>query len=227
MGKSAEAIWNEVWEGKAAGSVISALREFYSGRLQQLIVPHITAHSRVLELGCGTATLLLSLAPRVHDVIGLDISSRGLAIAENHRSQMGIVNARFIKADCRAVPFHGEFDVVYSAGLIEHFFDDDHVIVRQHVAASKPGGIVIMSVPYAFTLHGLHYLLTRPRVTRRFWPWSQERYFQKFYSRRSLRALGRKVGLPFRVYFLRPWPVGLLLGILVLEIVNVDQKVKL
>lgn len=222
MGKSAEAIWDEVWKGGAAGHAITVLREFYSGRLRQLILPHIGKSARVLELGCGTATLLLSLAPQVKEVVGLDLSAQGLAIAERHQREFGIQNATFIKGDCRELPLRGEFDVVYSAGLIEHFFDDDIAIVRQHLAAVRPGGMAIMSVPYAFTLHGLHYLLTRPALTRRFWPWSQERYFQKFYSRRTLRAVGKKIGGAFRVYFLRPWPVGLLLGILVLEISKVD-----
>lgn len=227
MRKSAEAIWDEVWEGKAAGRVITTLREFYSGRLRQLIAPHIDGRSRILELGCGTATLLLSLAPRAREVVGLDISSEGLKIAQGHQARQGVANARFVKADCQNVPFENEFDVVYSAGLIEHFFDDDVAIVRQHLKAVKPGGRAIMSVPYAYTLHGLHYMFTRPKFTRRFWPWSQEQHFQKFYSRQRLRAVGRKAGYPFRVYFLRPWLVGLLLGILVLEISKVDQKSKL
>lgn len=227
MEKSAEAIWDDVWQTAAAGRTISALREFYSGQLRELIAPHINSRSRVLELGCGTATLLLSLAPRVKEVVGLDISSEGLKIAQSHQREQEVANVSFVKADCRAVPFREEFDAVYSAGLIEHFFDDDIAIVRQHLAAVKGGGVVIMSVPYAFTLHGLHYALTRPKLTRRLWPWSQERYFQKFYSRRSLRAVGKKAGYPFRVYFLRPWPIGLLLGILVLEISKVDEKSKL
>ena len=213
-----EAIWDGVWQTAAARPFITSLREYYSSKLRNLIGPHISPNARVLELGCGTATLLLSLAPHVQEAVGLDISPEGLKIAEGHRVEAGIANAKIIRGDCQDVSFTGEFDVVYSAGLIEHFFDQDIEIVRQHLKAVKPGGRVIMSVPYAFTLHGLHYLLTRPNITRRFWPWSQERYFQKFYSRSSLKAVGRKTGLPYRAYFLRPWPVGLLLGILVLEI---------
>lgn len=227
MGKSVEAIWDDVWQTAAAGRTISALREFYSGQLRELIAPHVNASSRVLELGCGTATLLLSLAPRVKEVVGLDISSEGLKIAQGHQRERGVWNATFVKADCQAVPYESEFDVVYSAGLIEHFFKRDLDIVRQHLKAARPGGRAVLSVPYAYTLHGLHYLLTRPKLTRRFWPWSQERYFQKFYSRRALREVGEKTGYPFRVYFLRPWPIGLLLGILVLEISKVDEKSKL
>lgn len=213
-----ERIWDNVWQTAAAKPFITSLREYYSARLRNLITPYISPDSRVLELGCGTATLLLSLAPRAREVVGLDISSEGLKIARGHQGEQGVANATFVKANCQNVPYENEFEVVYSAGLIEHFFDDDIAIVRQHLKATKPGGRVVMSVPYMFSLHGWHYLLTRPKLTRRFWPWSQERYFQKFYSRRALKNLGRRVGLPFKVYFLKPWPVGLLLGILVLEI---------
>lgn len=213
-----ESIWDGVWQTAAARPFITSLREYYSSRLKRLITPHATADSRVLELGCGTATLLLSLASHVREVVGLDISSQALKIAQGHQARLGATNATFFKVDCQDVPYKDEFDVVYSAGLIEHFFEHDIDIAAQHLKAAKPGGRVIMSVPYTYTLHGLHYLFTRPRLTRRLWPWSQERYFQKFYSRASLQNVGKKVGLPFKVYFLRPAPVGLILGILVLEI---------
>lgn len=219
-----EKVWDEVWQTAAAGKVITSLRGYSSSLLRNLITPHIRENSRVLELGCGTATLLLSLAPHVREVVGLDISSEGLKIAQWHQAKQGVTNATFAKADCQDVPFENEFDVVYSAGLIEHFFEKDVTIVAQHLKAAKTGGRIVMSVPYAYTLHGLHYLLTRPKFTRRFWPWSQERYFQKFYSRSSLRAVGEKTGLPYRVYFLRPRPVGLILGILVLELEKINNE---
>lgn len=213
-----EAVWDHVWQTGASGNVITTLREYYSGRLRNLITPHITKTSRVLELGCGTSTLLLSLAPRVQEVVGIDISSEGLKIAERHKAESNIPNARFVKADCRNVPYTNEFDVVYSAGLIEHFFEQDIDVVRQHLKALKPGGVAIMSVPYKYSLHSLHYLLTRPSITRRFWPWSQERNFQRFYSGNDLHRLGKRIGQPYRVYVLPPTLVGLLLGIIVLEI---------
>src|SRR5688500_6300134 len=152
-----EVIWNEVWQTAAAGRVITTLREYYSARLRNLITPHISKDSRVLELGCGTATLLLSLAPHVREVVGLDISPEGLKIAQRHQQERRVSNATFVKADCQDVPFEDEFDVVYSAGLIEHFFERDVEIVKQHLKATKPGGRVILTVPYTFALHGLHY----------------------------------------------------------------------
>lgn len=224
MNTETEQIWDDVWQTGAAGNFITRLRLTYNRMLSRLILPHVGSHGRTLELGCGTAQLSLMIAPFIKEAVGLDISSEGLAIAEKEKKRLGVTNVTYIKADVENVPFSNEFDVVWSAGLIEHFFDRDIDIVKQHVKATKKGGIVVMSVPYKYSLHSLHYALTRPKLTRRFWPWSQERYFQKFYSKQDLRKLGRKLGLPFKVYFLRPWIIGLPLGIIVIQIKNTDNK---
>lgn len=223
MNTKTEQIWDEVWQTGASGSFITRLRLTYNRMLGQLILPHVSKEGRTLELGCGTAQLTLMVAPHIKEAVGLDISSEGLAIATREQARLNVPNARFIKADVQDVPFHNEFDVVWSAGLIEHFFNHDIDIVRQHIKATKKGGVVVMSVPYAYSLHSLHYALTRPKLLRRFWPWSQERNFQKFYSRQDLRKLAREVGLPFKIYFLRPWFIGLPLGIVVLEILNTSK----
>lgn len=226
MKNQTEQIWDEVWQNAPAGNLLTALRFAYNRLLGNLFLPHLTKASRSLELGCGTAQLTLMVAPQISEAVGLDISSEGLAIAEREKKRLNILNATFVKVNVQNVPYNNEFDVVWSAGLIEHFFNHDIDIVQQHIKATKPGGIVVMSVPYAYSLHSLHYVLTRPALLRRFWPWSQERYFQKFYSRRALRNLGNRLGLPYKVYFLRPWFVGWLLGIIVIEIKKIDKIVK-
>lgn len=223
MKSTTEQIWDQVWRTAASGHVITRLRLTYNRMLGKLVLRHLSSEGRSLELGCGTAQLSLMIAPYIQEAVGLDISSEGLAIAIRERDRIGITNATFVKADVHHVPFIHEFDVVWSAGLIEHFFDRDIDIVHQHIKALRMGGVAVMSVPYAYSLHRLHYALTRPKILRRFWPWSQEKYFQKFYSRRALRDLGHRMGLPYKVYVLRPWPIGLLLGIIVLEIRNTPR----
>ncbi len=220
MNTKTEQIWDTVWQTGASGSFITRLRLTYNRMLSRLILPHVPKTGRTLELGCGTAQLSLIIAPFIGEAVGLDISSEGLAIAEREKKKLRVPNAMFIKGDVENVPFTNEFDVVWSAGLIEHFFDRDIDIVKQHMKATKKDGVVVMSVPYKYSLHSLHYALTRPKLTRKFWPWSQERNFQKFYSKQDLRKLGRAVGLPFKVYFLRPTLLGLLLGIIVIQIKN-------
>lgn len=220
MNTKTEQIWDEVWQTGASGSLITRLRLTYNRMLGRLVLPHVSKTGRSLELGCGTAQLTLMIAPYIKEAVGLDISNEGLAIAEREKKKLGVLNATFIKWNVEDVPFSNEFDVVWSAGLIEHFFERDIDIVKQHIKATKKDGVVVMSVPYKYSLHSLHYALTRPKLTRRFWPWSQERNFQKFYSKQDLRTLGRNVGLPFKVYFLRPSLFGFLLGIIVIQIKN-------
>ncbi len=219
-----EGVWDQVWQTGASGRFISAGRELYNMLLRRLLLRHLTLQSRLLELGCGTATLTLSITQHIKELVGLDISARGLEIADQYKRKWGVLNASFVKADCRQVPFEHEFDIVWSSGLIEHFFEKDIDIVFQHIKAVKPGGKALMSVPYKYSLHSLHYVLTRSRLTRRFWPWSQERYFQRFYSHADLHDLGRRVQLPYKVYLLPPMLIGLLLGIIIFEVHNTQPN---
>lgn len=212
-------VWDEIWRQRGVVmKVIAAIRHGLHQLHQRLLLDVLPPHASVLELGCGTASLTLSLAPRIQHLVGLDISDEALVIAETARQRLGIQNAEFIKGDCRSVPFTDAFDLVWSAGLIEHFFDDDWRIVNEHLRAVKPGGVALMSVPAKYSLHHLHYLVTRPKMLRRFWPWSDVRYFQKFYSPRELAAVGQRSGYPFRVLYLPPFFLGVLLGILVLQV---------
>lgn len=212
-------VWDAIWAQRGAiPKIIAAAREGMHALHRAVLLPHLTTDTRLLELGCGPSTLTLSVAHRIRELVGLDISEEALRQARENQRRLGVTNATFVNADCRAVPFRDAFDVVWSAGLIEHFFERDVDVVREHLKATKPGGRAIMSVPYRYSLHGFHYLLTRPKLLRRFWPWSDLRYFQRFYSRRDLHRLAGRLGLPYRVFFLPPSPLGLFLGIILLDI---------
>lgn len=210
MPKDYKSEWSEVWSrGGASAAFIGAGRRFYNKFFARLLDPYLGSDKTILELGCGTATLLLLISPCVKKVVGLDITDEALAISRNNFRLAGALNAEFIQGDCRDVPFTDSFDVVWSQGLLEHF-DDTEVIVRQHFKALRPGGAALISVPYRYSYHYLWYLCTRPKFLRRFWPWTE----QNFLTRRTLLAIGKKVTDNARVFLLRPF----ILGIVILEL---------
>lgn len=212
-------VWDAIWSQRGVvASAIDLVRQLLHRLHRRVLEPHCGPTTELLELGCGPASLTLSLAPRIRRLVGLDISDEALRQARTAQQRLGIANAEFVKGDCRAVPFTEQFDIVWSAGLIEHFFDRDIDVVHQHVNALRPGGIAFMSVPAKYSLHWLHYCLTRPRLLRWLWPWSAVPAFQTFYTPRRLRELGQRTGIPTRVRYLPPAPIGWLLGILVLEL---------
>lgn len=221
----AAAVWDTIWaQGGTVTRVIALARAWMHALHRRILGPHCTPETRLLELGCGPASLSLSLAPSVAEVVGLDISPEAVRQAQQSQRALGIVNATFQLGDCRAVPYADAFDLVWSAGLIEHFFDHDLDVVREHLKAARPGGVVLMSTPHRYSLHFLHYVLTRPRVLRWLWPWSDESRFQKFYSWRGLWKLVAATGVQGRVFLLPPWPIGLLLGIAVIELRKPDRQ---
>jgi SAM-dependent methyltransferase len=129
--------------------------------IQQLASAHFTAFQRSVKTTLG----LLPHAPSVLDV-GLSSEQLDRAIlmhtggrvtvldveadaAQSYRDAFGDRGA-FVQGDVisyAAEPANcGQYDLVYSTGLIEHFPDKTD-IVGAHVALAKPGGLVLVYVP--------------------------------------------------------------------------------
>ncbi|MGH9431951.1 MAG: class I SAM-dependent methyltransferase [Terriglobia bacterium] len=119
--------------------------DFERVRLLRRIAPGRNA--RVLEVGAGGSLILPYLAKREgFRVTGIDYSSGGCRLlAENFRvlgASGDIVCDDFLQSSIRS----GQFDLVYSLGLIEHF-DDLQSVVRAHLNFVKPGGMLLTASP--------------------------------------------------------------------------------
>ncbi len=205
----AEHQWEGVWQRtNALTRLINHGREIYNFFFRKQLRNYLNSQSAMFELGCGTSTLALSLAPHISRLVGLDISDTALELSRKYARNKGITNATFIKGDCFAIPFENEFDFVWSQGLIEHF-DDSSAIVVQHYKALKSGGTALISVPYRYSYHYIWYLITRPKILRRFWPWTD----QKFFTKNELLDLGRHCTNSSKIIFLKP----IFLGVIMLE----------
>ena len=197
--------WQEIWERKGAlDSFIDWGRTVYNYFFRRILRCYLAPHSRMLELGCGRASLTLSLAPEIQELVGVDISSAATQQAAAFAREHHITNATFSVDDCTKLAMTETFDVVWSQGLIEHF-DDSTAITREHYAVLRPGGVALISVPYRYSYHNVWYILTRPRLLRRFWPWTE----QKFFDKKTLLALGKSITPHSRVFLLQPFPLGI------------------
>lgn len=202
--------WESIWKRQniISGAVNSG-RSFYNSFFTRLFRKHVTKDSSLLELGCGTSTLTLSFAPELRELIGLDISPESVRISRELAQAKGVTNATFVLGNCLDVPYKDRFDLVWSQGLMEHF-DDPVAVAREHFKAVKPGGTVLISVPYRWSYFTLWYAVTRPRFLRRLWPWTE----QTFFTKKRLREIGALITPDFKAYVLQPF----LLGIVILEL---------
>jgi 2-polyprenyl-3-methyl-5-hydroxy-6-metoxy-1,4-benzoquinol methylase len=122
--------------------------------LQRIIEPHLRPGIRYVELGCAPGKILAWVAKQLDtDVSGLDYSERGIQWSRRLFETLGL-SADLRCEDVRAASFEpGTFDLVFSAGLVEHF-DDPREIVRTHVLLLRPGGRAVITVPNYGGLYG-------------------------------------------------------------------------
>jgi len=101
---------------------------------------------RVLDVGCGGGVLSDAMARRGAQVLGIDLASKPLKVAQLHALEAGTqaVEYREVAAETLAAEVPGTFDTVTCMEMLEHV-PDPAAIVRACATLVKPGGWVFFS----------------------------------------------------------------------------------
>ena len=127
----------------------------------------------VLDVGCGGGILADSMARKGARVMGIDLASKPLRVAELHALEASTPNVSYreISAEDLAVESPAAFDVVTCMEMLEHV-PDAASVVRACATLVKPGGWVFFSTinrsakSFVFAIVGAEYLLNLlPRGT--------------------------------------------------------------
>lgn len=102
--------------------------------------------ARVLELGCGGGWFSCFLARHGYEVVGVDISSDMIALAEQNRGTQALPNLKFTVGDYETLGFSNEFDAVVFYDSLHHA-DSEHDALAAAFKALKPGGLLITHEP--------------------------------------------------------------------------------
>ncbi len=108
---------------------------------------HLAPKDHVLEVGCGTGTTALKLAPLVARITGTDISGRMIEIATEKANEQNITNVRFAKETTETLLVQEtRFDVVTAFNML-HLMEAPAQTVHQIHDLIKPGGLFISKTP--------------------------------------------------------------------------------
>ncbi|MGU9979872.1 class I SAM-dependent methyltransferase [Phreatobacter sp. HK31-P] len=107
----------------------------------------LSASHTVLELGCGTGTSALLLAPSVARIVGSDLSGEMVAIATQKAAAQNCANASFVVGAAEdAVAPDGSCDAVLAFNLL-HLVADRRAALERVRRLLKPGGLFISKTP--------------------------------------------------------------------------------
>ena len=134
------------------------------------------AGKKVLDIGCGGGILADSMARKGAEVLGIDLSTKALRVAQLHalEAQTPRVSYREVSAEALASEAPAQFDVVTCMEMLEHV-PDPASVVNACSQLVKPGGWVFFSTlnrnakSFLFAIVGAEYVLNLlPRGTHEY-----------------------------------------------------------
>jgi 2-polyprenyl-3-methyl-5-hydroxy-6-metoxy-1,4-benzoquinol methylase len=150
-------------------------RDEFAERLKiwhELLDTYSVPDGSSIDMGCGTGVFSLYLAEKGGSVVGVDGAAGMVAYCNKQREERGLTNVRFVEGrlpaiDERHVP---PADLVMSSSVVE-YVDDLESCFALFARLVKPGGVLILSMPNAFSVSRVYervkYRLTgEPRIYR-------------------------------------------------------------
>lgn len=121
---------------------------------------------QVLDVGCGGGILADAMARKGAQVLGIDLATKSLKVAQLHalEAQTEGVRYREVSAETLAAQAPGSFDVITCMEMLEHV-PDPASVVRACSELVKPGGWVFFSTinrtpkSFLFAIVGAEYVL--------------------------------------------------------------------
>jgi len=116
---------------------------------------------RVLDLGYGSGTSFLELAPRFAEIHGIDTHDYGPAIARVFAQEGVAVSLR--RGNLLATPYpDGHFDAVLAMSVLEHLRPEEQPRALDEIRrVLRPGGALVAGVPGVNALMTLGFRLLR------------------------------------------------------------------
>jgi SAM-dependent methyltransferase len=186
--RTTRSAWNRIW--REEGSLERELETLEYARARQaraLYLPQLPSDGLLLEAGCGVGAQLVHLGRLGYRTIGVDY-------AENALSQLraSFPEHSVTAGDVHRLPFVcGRFAGYLSFGVLEHFDFGPGPALMEANRVLRPGGLLIVAVPYPNLVWRL--VRIRGRFVRPGRP-SASRYYETTYTLGRMEDEVRRAG---------------------------------
>lgn len=131
-------------EWSQAGWKIGGNEECQTELIHDVLLAHLPKDGLIIDAGCGTAKWPIYLGRAGYRCIGVEISREACRAAR--AVDPGV---RLVRADTRRAPLRSaSADAVLSLGVVEHDEAGPRAGLRELRRILKPGGVLILAVPF-------------------------------------------------------------------------------
>ncbi len=178
----------------------------YKIKLINQIVP-FKSSDIVLDLGCGSGNVLISISKRVNKAYGADISQSALNFIKNRKEKENLMNVEVVKLnENKPWPFEkNSFDKIILTEVIEHL-NNPKIFVENCKKILKPGGLILITTPNYFSFWPiLEFVSDLFHLTPKM---KGEQHISKF-NKKSMKKLMNSLGFNVKklktFYFISPF----------------------
>lgn len=169
-------------------SLRSLIEKSRRNRYEDAINRALPFNSTILDVGCGTGQLTNVLGVSCRRVIGVDMSSSSLALAERFRREHRLSRVRFMQMNLFKPCFKpAQFDVVVCNGVLHHT-GDPRAGFERLLPLVKPGGYIVVGLYNRYGRMMNHVRRQFFRVSRGRGQWIDSRLRASGLSRAKRRA---------------------------------------
>lgn len=131
--------------------------------VHHLMLEHLPRDGVIVDAGCGSGKWPLYLGGLGYRVVGIDVCHEALALARAAGPALDLALGDLLKIPLRT----RSVDAVLSLGVVEHDERGPEELLAETHRILKPGGVLILSVPYDNLLRRLVVNRLHARLTRR------------------------------------------------------------
>ncbi len=143
-----DSYWSDIWKGVERVNFDVNKPPYTWNMYEHLLKDYDLKGKKVLEFGCGTGINSTIMVARGARMVFFDSSKSALELVRKNLERLSL-DAELVHGDVFDSDFNGEFDLVHSEGLVEHFLEPRRQeIVDIHARAAKKGGEVLIIVPH-------------------------------------------------------------------------------
>jgi SAM-dependent methyltransferase len=179
--------WETIWDNASVERELETMQYARTQKTVDIYTSYLTKNDIILEAGSGLSAALINLRRKGFNVVGLDYAVNALQISHHFDATLPL-----LAGDVHSLPYaENSLGAYLSFGVLEHFEHGMQPALAEAYRVLKPGGILVLTIPYP---NVVHQLLEWRRKVNKTSVLNDDSFYESTYTCAALYANVEKVG---------------------------------